>query len=381
MSDTTHFEIADGEIADGQFSATLTGVDSNAAAPSDETVRGYEGGILGEFYGPAAEEVGGVLNASRNDRVIQGVFAGKQGDADAPSSTPGLNRSMVSPVYATATDDLEDLWDQGSRFAPLSSALRRDWYELSTTRDDDAYVKTTWLRGNFDDGTGKLYVTYVVDGEEQTVYFEGADYDPQNDFEKQVDGVNVWLWSVTGSFEGDPGYRYLDIWGFGHGGEVSHRYFAPFGARTEAANLPAGIGTYVGRMRADTFKQRDPSSNFRDRVYGDLNLTANFDGGTLEGTVSQIHTRGQNEANSSPLSSTTQFEIANGQIANGQFTATLTGVDSNATAPLHESVRGYEGHVLGEFYGPAAEEVGGVLSASREEDLRVMSGAFHGKKQ
>ena len=56
-------------------------------------------------------------------------------------------------------------------------------------------------------------------------------------------------------------------------------------------------------------------------------------------------------------------------------------MDSNATAPLHESVRGYEGHVLGEFYGPAAEEVGGVLSASREEDLRVMLGEFHGKKQ
>ena len=134
-------------------------------------------------------------------------------------------------------------------------------------------------------------------------------------------------------------------------------------------------------MRADTFSQRSPSTNSRVRVYGDLNLTANFGGGTLEGTVSGIHTRGQNETNRSPLSNTTQFEIANGQIADGQFTATLTGVDSNATAPLHESVRGYEGHVLGEFYGPAAEEIGGVLSASREEDLRVMQGAFQGKKQ
>ena len=383
LSDTTHFEIGGGQIADGQFSATLTGVDSNAAAPADETVRGYEGGVLGEFYGPAAEEVGGVLNASRNDRVIQGVFAGKQGDADAPSSATGLNRSMESPVYATNTDDFGDLWDLGSRFAPLSTAFRRDWYEVSTTRDDDAYVKTTWVEGFFDDGTEKLHLTYVIDGEEQTVYFEGADFDPQNEFEKDVDGANFWLWSVTGNFRDNSQYEYLDIWGFGHDGKESlvHRYFVSLGARTDAANLPAGIGTYVGRMRADTFKQRDPSSNFRDRVYGDLNLTANFDGGTLEGTVSQIHTRGQNEANSSPLSSTTQFEIANGQIANGQFTATLTGVDSNATAPLHESVRGYEGHVLGEFYGPAAEEVGGVLSASREEDLRVMSGAFHGKKQ
>ena len=384
LSDTTHFEIGDGQIADGQFTATLTGVDSNAAAPSDETVSGYEGGILGEFYGPAAEEVAGVLNASRNDRVMQGVFAGKQGDADAPSSATGLNRSTASPVYATATGDVEDLVDQGSRFAPLSSALRRDWYEVSAKLDDDSYVKTIWVEGDFDDGTGKLHVTYLVDGEEQAVYFEAADYiEDGSYFEKEVDGYSS-VWSVVGSFSDNSEYTYLDIWGFNQtgGDDFSIRGFASYGARTDAANLPAGSATYVGRMRADTFKQNLPSTNSsRVRVYGDLNLTANFGGSTLEGTISGIHTRGQNEASSSPLSSTTQFEIANGQIANGQFTATLTGVDSNATAPLHESVRGYEGHVLGEFYGPAAEEVGGVLSASREEDLRVMNGAFHGKKQ
>ena len=46
-------------------------------------------------------------------------------------------------------------------------------------------------------------------------------------------------------------------------------------------------------------------------------------------------------------------------------------MDTNASAPLRESVRGFEGSVLGEFYGPAAEEVGGVLNARRDEDLRV----------
>ena len=38
----------------------------------DSTVLGYEGNVLGEFYGPAAEEVGAVLNASRSDRVLYG---------------------------------------------------------------------------------------------------------------------------------------------------------------------------------------------------------------------------------------------------------------------------------------------------------------------
>ena len=83
---------------------------------------------------------------------------------------------MASPVYATNTEDLEDLQDQGSRFAPLTSALRRDWYELSAKRIDNYYVKTTWIDGDLTSGTGVLHVTYVVDGEEQTVEFEAGDY-------------------------------------------------------------------------------------------------------------------------------------------------------------------------------------------------------------
>ena len=383
LSDTTHFEIADGEIADGQFSATLTGVDSNAAAPADETVRGYEGGILGEFYGPAAEEVGGVLNASRNDRVIQGVFAGKQGDADAPSSTPGLNRSMASPVYATNTEDLEDLQDQGNRFAPLTSALRRDWYELSAKRIDNYYVKTTWIDDDLTSGTGVLHVTYVVDGEEQTVEFEAGDYTQGEGFMTEKGADRYWLWSLTDSFEGNSGYMYLDSYGFDYSppNDGSNKTFVTFGARTESDNLPAGSATYSGRMRADTYKQNDPSQSFRYRVYGDLSITANFDASTLDGMISGIHVRGQNETNRSPLSATAEFEIGNGQIAGGQFTATLTGMDSNAAVPLQDTVRGYQGNVLGEFYGPEAEEIGGVLTAVRDEDQRVMSGAFVGKKQ
>ena len=116
-------------------------------------------------------------------------------------------------------------------------------------------------------------------------------------------------------------------------------------------------------------------------MYGDLSITANFDASTLDGMISGIHVRGQNETNRSPLSATAEFEIGNGQIAGGQFTATLTGVDSNAAVPLQDTVRGYQGNVLGEFYGPEAEEIGGVLTAVRDEDQRVMSGAFVGKKQ
>ena len=381
LPDTTHFEVADGQIADGQFSATLTGVDSNSGATPQETVSGYEGGILGEFYGPGAEEIGGVLNANRQDRVLGGVFAGKQVDPDAT----GLNRSTAGPVHATsASDTYEVLSDQGSRFAPLTSALQRDWDILSTKRIDSYYVKTTWIEGDLAGGTGVLHVTYVVDGREQTVEFEAGEYTPGEGFMTEKGADRYWLWSLTDSFEGGSGYRYLDSYGFDYsprGTGVNNKTFIAFGARTESGSLPAGSATYSGRMRADTYKQNDPSQSFRYRMYGDLSITANFDASTLGGTISGIHVRGQSETSRSPLSATAQFEIGNGQIADGQFTATLTGMDSDAAVPLQDTVRGYQGDVLGEFYGPEAEEIGGVLTAVRDEDQRIMSGAFIGRKQ
>ena len=386
LSDTTRFEIADGRIVDGQFTATLTGTDSNAAAAPQDTVGGYEGGILGEFYGPAAEEVGGVLNASSDDRVMLGAFAGKQTDPDAAPPT-GLHRNMADPVYASSANDklddlLEDLVEQGTRFAPLTSALRSDWVEVNSALDDDTYVEQTWVEDGDSDDDSRIHVAYVVHGQEQKAEFGAADFDPQNEFEKEIEGGAQWLWSVTGSFHRDPGYSYVDVYGFGHWvAGLSYRTYMSVGVRTDPANMPTGSATYAGRIRADAYKQDNPSSDFRYRVSGDLNLTADFDAGTLEGNVSGIHTRGQNESSWSPLSETTSFEIGSGQIADGQFTADLTGADTNSGAALDDSLRGYEGNVLGEFYGPAAEEVGGVFTATRDADQRVLYGALHGRKQ
>ena len=251
LSDTTHFEITDGQIADGQiadgrFSATLTGVDSNSSATSQETVSGYEGGILGEFYGSGAEEIGGVLNANRYDRVIGGVFAGKQVDPDAT----GLNRSTAGPVHVTsASDTYETLSNQGSRFAPLTSTLQRDLEALTTRRIDSYYVKTTWIEGDLTGGTGVLHVTYVVNGEEQTVEFEAGDYTQGEGFMTEKGADRYWLWSLTDSFEGNSGYRYLDSYSFDYSapGGINNKTFIAFGARTESGNLPAGSATYSGR--------------------------------------------------------------------------------------------------------------------------------------
>ena len=59
--------------------------------------------------------------------------------------------------------------------------------------------------------------------------------------------------------------------------------------------------------------------------------------------------------------------ISNGMIDAGGFNA-----DWAASGPMnaarHETMSGFEGTMVGEFYGPAAEEVGGVMSGHRAAD-------------
>ena len=63
----------------------------------------------------------------------------------------------------------------------------------------------------------------------------------------------------------------------------------------------------------------------------------------------------------------------------GRFTADWEGRDSGET-PLEDSVRGFTGTMLGEFYGPAGEEVGGVLRGHRDATAstpeQILNGFF-----
>ena len=368
LPESTYFQILDGRIVDGQFTADMTGVDSNENAQADETVAGYAGALLGEFYGPAAEEVGGVLNASSDDRVMAGVFGGRQWDPNVPS---GVHASPGTPVYATTTSDVDDLWDAGTRFAPVSAVVRKEEHRYSLQAEEDTYIK----RLN-SDLNGGVVITYVVGGEERQVHFTEAD-EVYGYYLQETDNSGRDM-SIGGSQ-----YEYLRTASFSSwepNGE-NIRSNATFGTRTESANLPTGTATYMGDMSAQTRNQRFHQTNRRNLLAGDLTLTARFDESTIDGTIDSLSIRRYGEDDYSPMSETTHFAIENGVIDDGQFTASISGVDTDAAAPLADSVRGFEGGVIGEFYGPAAEEVGGNLNASRDEDLRVMWGNFQGRKQ
>lgn len=290
---------------------------------------------------------------------------------EAPALTvpAGLARSTVVPPVHDGDDA-----DINTQFPPVSATLRRAGDESISELVNDSYVKS--VSGSLDDGV--LSITYMVGGDEVTVEFTSADVNntyPDGGIDwSDLDDGSIWGYARPSSEEN------LVFMGLGLG---QHRFHATAGFRTAAASMPPGTAQYSGNIFGNSYLRDDPANANRRDYSGGLSLTANFDDHTLEGSVENISSRDRDQSQPGswldwvPLPGST-FMIHDGQIVDGQFTASLTGMDSNANAPMDLTVQGYEGGILGEFYGPDAEEVGGVFNATRED--RVMIGRIGGVK-
>jgi len=301
---------------------------------------------------------------------------------DQPLAVPdSMARSTTTPVYATSADTFDSAGPE-TRFPALSAVLVRDFGASTVTLEDaplDSRADFSIADGGVAaTGDGETVLTFVLeDGEEVSIPFTSDDFDETFDtWIKEVDGetFEFWYW--------DRSFRHFAVVATESPGDEGESFWAnsTFGARTPLAAMPAGTATYFGRARADSWPDDAPSGGrpTRQRIRGDLRLTANFANSTLDGRVTGIEVRKGGESQWSDWPDTTYFSIGDGKIVDGQFTATLTGEDSNANAAMDESLDGYEGDVLGEFYGPAAEEVGGVFTATRDDDNRALVGWLGG---
>ncbi len=278
---------------------------------------------------------------------------------------PGLYRSAAPPVHANAAGDTlaNLLGDDSTTLAPLTSAITQTRGDAPSTTVSSAGIHVVGIRS---DGQGGYHVTYYHDvpettgGEEITVHFRASDYDEDDQsYTTTDDGDEVWLslWN--------QGYRFFDI---GNSRSGQEYVWFVFGARTPPNGLPAsGRATWSGRFGAHYWSAGSPDTSRRQRLYGDMRIVANFDLGTLAGEIDGIQGTAPGAPGSTRAAwSTSSFTISDGRMVDGQFTAKVTGRDSDATASLARSVAGYAGSLLGEFYGPAAEEVGAVVTATRD---------------
>ncbi|MDD9993061.1 MAG: transferrin-binding protein-like solute binding protein [Rhodospirillales bacterium] len=394
VPDTNSIAISSGKIDENRFHAEWAGQDTDTSSALQDSLRGFEGSMLGEFYGPDGEEVGGVLTGERaaTDQVIHGRFGGESQAAaaarmavqTAAGRDNGISASQDAAVYAdSSSDTLASLLPDGNTaFAPLSAAVYRDWdnSEFRVPANGAAFVKSI-----SSDGANGFNVTYVIDGRASTIHFSADTWsDTGGAFNVNRRGDNdlwrfnnYWFWSNSDAFTADPSDRtsgssrfaYFDIngWVFNRTGDEYQAYSA-YGAQTRPENLPAGSASYYGYMNAKIWlgDNSEPYPEDRINLYGTLALNADFDNSEVDGIIDQLALQaGDFSESPQAMGAGNSIGISNGVIADSGFTADWAGVDTDPNTPLDETVRGFAGTMLGQFYGPAAEEVGGVMNGHR----------------
>ncbi len=354
ISATSRIDIENGRLNDkGQFTAELTGVEDDSNILPEDSVRGFEGDVLGEFYGPDAGEVAGVFNAKRAgnglDQEIVGRFGGNRA-VGADAIVTGVNRLVAEGRTVAVADD------GMARIERTASG---------------------W--------------TATMDG--QTVEFSDSDYNvhPQLPFayvNMPATDAAAFLESSTRGFRGNSEFDYFDVkrWAYANlvaGTDtstievedyVSSKFFyAVHGTRTPEGSMPAtGTASYGGRMFAYSWASDDAvlvgdTDGYRAKVA----LTADFASAGISGEVSELMSR--------PASSNSFTPAMGGATFNAAITGNrLTANDLAGTGALS----GFQnGSVEGAFFGPAAEEVGGVLDAVDTANNRLLMGYFGADKQ
>ena len=335
---------------------------------------------------------GGPMGGQNGDDMAQNGDGQSNGstDQDAALTIPeGLSASPATPVLAR--DVLKDtatvlIPDPSNQFAALTAfLLRKDQVEEGEDRLTLATGdQQVFIRSITSDGAGGFDVTYVVPPDERfVVSFEASERDEDGDYRKD-NGIRLYNWSGLFSAE-VPSWRNrffhviepvvptdLDADG-NHDGDLTG--FSTFGARPESLH-DSGTATYSGIIRGK-IRDSETGSSWA-YLRGGLSLSVDFGQKSISGEVDEIEfqDRTVDRANRqyALIPDTNRFQITGGEIADGQFTAALTGEDSDTSRDLRTSVGGFHGDILGEFYGPNAEEAGGVLSAVRTEDGSLIVG-------
>ena len=302
--------------------------------------------MLGEFYGPAAEEAGGVLRATRtsDNRVLIGSFGGKR----APELDPSVPEGDLST---------------------LSVAVDRDWLASTVAPTDTAEV--TAIES---DGADGLHVTYRIAGVDRRIHLEHVRWSRLEGFSLNGRDAEGWYGLVdhTGSFIGTPEFDHFNVHDWlavaitNQGVATStKRGFVVYGTSSETGELPAGTATYQGRAHMRAWLPDAPSFSSKTEGSGRLTLNADFDAGTVGGAIDRINF---------PNSPLTQVAIENGTFRGSELSADLRGAEAGAS---------FNGGLAGRFFGPQATEVAGVLDGTHTAPglTTIVEGWFGGTKQ
>lgn len=311
--------------------------------------------------------------------AVAGVLSACIHGSDEPEIIGGFVASPLDVRYADSDRDTLQAMD-GVAFAPLMVAIERTFAEegrgASWPEAGSVYIESIQRTE-----AGSIVVDYMIEGERSSIDFEMRP-EPAWDslfgrttHEDRTYGVQLYTDLNTADSFGPWNYVSTARWfTFDRAGVrpydgTVHELFGTYGVRTRPGRLPAlGSATYEGHMLSHIRDADDPGNTTgRDLLWGRLSLAANLDGGSIGGQVVDLrrYDYGAERPAWEALADTNSIQISNTGIAGGRFLAAWEGRDSGDT-PIEDSVRGFAGTLLGAFYGPAGEEVGGVQRGYRD---------------
>lgn len=180
--------------------------------------------------------------------------------------------------------------------------------------------------------------------------------------------------------------NYLQVWQYGADKDgVGTAGYAVVGAETAPDTVKAQANaTYKGRARVDTRQEADITD--RVGVRGDLTLAAKFEQGSVSGSIDNIEARQRNADTANvwtawaPVGGAA-ISLTESKISANGFTGGSVVGNAAANAAIDGNLNGST--YSGRFYGPNAEQVGGVISAKgiSEGGKFVGAGFFAGEKQ
>lgn len=314
------------------------------------------------------------------------------GDGDGMETVygHGLEASpLASPTASSAADSIENLDDASTTFAPVSAPVKITSDAMGQAGvvlmedGEEAYVESITH-----DGAAGYSVVFVVDGTKTQVDFGAADWSwtpGGDDYYQKTVGGTTYGFAHAPLYAGDPvpkavHRRYFQIFAWDTG---ELRGYAAHGAVTLSQSLVnLGSATYEGHLIAERHNNfTDPDFRaVRELMWGELTLNADFSAGAISGGIDNVWVQ-QPDGTWAQVADTNSIAISNGDIDGSRFHAEWAGQDTDTSSALEDSLRGFEGSMLGEFYGPNGEEVGGVVTGERAVTDQVIHGRFGGESQ
>ena len=346
---------------DFNYQATLSGSKFDTTTVNAPFQVGETGSVHGQLYGPIANiEVGGAFDlAFSNGKIVGGFVVGKPG-AVGVSGGPNvvLRPSFVSVLSSTggasATYDRNDIETGGGTgesvgYAPGGFVLGDEGYQVRTTGPNA--VSADFAAGDYAGVTASYDLSL---NSAQTIKVDtwrnGAD--TLNRFDLGVFSNGQWI---------RPAFVQTLEYVEPSAAPAQQRGYAALGA--PAASMPTiGSARYIGRSVGVAARGGQVQ-----RVTSAATIDVRFATGAVFGAFDKFKVEAV-ESPDAPLPMPNEV-IFSGVLDGAGFDTTT--ISENTDFP----VRTWAGHVRGDFFGPGADELGGIYNLARNDGL-VLGGAF-----